>query len=780
VGARLPAGAARLTRPPLPVNSPLDVGPAGRRAGRRLLADLRAGRAFLASELSQPGWIDFGAFRWRDIDLRRAARAAFGVITPLAIGVATGHIAFGSFAALGALPAGFISFRGITRTRVLAVLLAAAGMAISTFVGATAEASHPLLLVPVIFAWAYLAGLLAALGPTALAVSLQWPVALLIASALPLAPGQAAVRALLVLAGGLWQGVLVVSSWALDRGGAERAAMSQSLLALSRYAASLAAGSHLPPPPTTMAGRQALRDPNPLMRSAARLQLLELTEEADRIRASLTAVGLDRTADGHQAAGHDLLLSASRVLEELGEALTGRSPRRPQHLAAAKRLLAATSAEVGARWQWAGEALLGQLRAACRIIEAGSDAEPATAGKPRPLTPWRQPPARELILTLRASIGTSTEAGRHALRLAVVTALAEVIVRAAGLPHGYWGVLTIFIVLRPDYSSTVYRGLQRAAGTVAGAGLGVLTVLLGHFGIAVLLVGIAVSLLAAYAVFTVHYLLYAVFLTDFVVVLLALLGLPPGPTALARLAGTGIGTGLALLAYVLWPTWEGTSASEKFARLFGLQGSYAAALLRAYTRPDDGSVARRAELQRAARRARIDADASADRLADEPDHPPMTGQLARALIAVGHRIAQACIALNAALAVHQASRSARIDDIGLQPQLDELAAGVAAATRQLARAVRGLASTGDQVGTVPLPPLRSQQQVIALAARGADSGAGSSAPGLPAGAVGPAASADGAPINPGAGDAGLVAATDGLVDAINTAAHILRYPGRVP
>ena len=55
-----------------------------------------------------------------------------------------------------------------------------------------------------------------------------------------------------------------------------------------------------------------------------------------------------------------------------------------------------------------------------------------------------------------------------------------------------------------------------------GAGLGVCTVLVGRLGPAALLAGVGISLLAAYAVFTVNYLLYAVFLTDFVVVLLAI------------------------------------------------------------------------------------------------------------------------------------------------------------------------------------------------------------------------------------------------------------------
>jgi hypothetical protein len=748
--------------------SPPPDRPAGR-AGRRLLADLRSGRAFLAAELSQPGWLDFGAFRWRDLAPGRAARAAFGVITPLAIGVAAGRIALGSFAALGALPAGFISFRGITRSRLLAVVLAAAGMAVSTFVGATADASHPLLLVPVIFCWAYLAGLLGALGPTALAVSLQWPVALLIGSALPLGPKPAAGRALLVLAGGLWQGVLVASSWALDRGGAERTAMAESFLALAGYAADLAAGGQQPPAPVTLPGRRALTDPNPLMRTAARQWLLDLSEETERIRASLTAVGIgraardpnpgDRTPGDRRPGGHELMSGAETVLTELAAALTSRPAERPEHLAAAERVLATASAEPSARWHWAGEALLGQLRAAGRMTGQLNDAEPARTD--RRLPGWSQPASvRDMALTLRASIGTSSEAGRHALRLAVVTAVAEVVVRAAGLPHGYWGVLTIFIVLRPDYSSTVYRGVQRAAGTVAGAGLGVLTVQLMHLGTIALLGGIALSLLAAYAVFTVNYLLYAVFLTDFVVVLLALLGLPPGSTVIARLEGTGVGTGLALLAYVLWPTWEGTSASEKFARLFASQGRYASTLLRAYTRPGGNGAAGRSDLQLAVRRARADAVASADRLAGEPDHPPMTADLARSLASAGHRISQACIGLAAAIGVHHATPPAT-PDATLQPRLDQLADGVAAATTQLATTLRTMAGT-DAPPAPPVPPLRLQQQAIWQAASG------------PARAAEPARATAAQP----AGEAaGLFAATDSLVDAINTAAHILRRYG---
>ena len=213
-----------------------------RRTARRYGAELRASQTFLDAEVGGGGWLKLGQFRWRNVTPGRAARATFGVLTPLVIGFATHHVEYGTFAALGAVPAGMVSFQGVTRTRVLLVSLAVMGMAISTFIGGAAAFGMPWALVPVIMLWCYVAGMCAALGPTAIVVTTQWPVAVLIASAVPLSPADAALRAVLVLAGGLWQGALVVSSWALSLGGAERTAMAASYATLSSYAAELAGG----------------------------------------------------------------------------------------------------------------------------------------------------------------------------------------------------------------------------------------------------------------------------------------------------------------------------------------------------------------------------------------------------------------------------------------------------------------------------------------------------------------------------------------------------------
>jgi uncharacterized membrane protein YccC len=756
VAAGLPPRPAGLTEKPRQVSvAAPPILSAVRRGLRQYLSDLRTSQAFLAGEVSHGGWLNLGQFRWHNIAAGRGARTALGVLAPLVLGIATGHPEYGTFAALGALPAGFVSFRGITRTRVLLVVITAAGMAVSTFVGAATAAGPAWFLVPVIMVWAYVAGVCAALGPSAVAVSLQWPVAVLIASAIPLSPAQAALRASLVLAGGLWQGALVVSSWALSRGSGERAAMAGSYESLGRYAAELAAGSGQPPAADTLPGTYALRDPNPLMRGAARQHLIDLMEEAERIRTTLTVLGGPGRAgpvptapevgapEGTDAPGERrraLLAASARSLDEIAAALRSRRSERASHLDLAREPISSESAAAGHSWNWAAEALAGQLRSAARITERLNAAEPArSGGSPRP--PLR-PPARDLLVTLRASLGTSSEAGRHALRLAAIAGLAEVIAQAADLPHGYWAALTVLIVLRPDYGSTLYRGLQRAAGTVLGAGLGVATVLLGHLGSGALLAGIGVSLFAAYAVFPVNYLFYAVFLTDFVVVLLALAGLPADQTALDRLIGTGVGTALALTAYVLWPTWERTTASEKFTRLVLAQCRFADLMLRAYSRPASQEASRARPLKLAARRARLDAEASADRLADEPDRPPLTRELAQGLVSAGHRLALATLALEAAVGEHHARlRRAGLEHSApvaeqdpLQERLDRLASMVRQASAQLAESLRRLGPPGR------LPPLRAVQSGIP--ADSADAGA-------------------------------LFAATDGLVDALNTTAETL-------
>ncbi|HLI37584.1 MAG TPA: FUSC family protein [Streptosporangiaceae bacterium] len=722
---------------------------------------LRAGRRIVSAELRRGGWLRFGQFRWQDMDLFAAVRAGVGMITPLAAGIAAGHAGYGVFAALGSLPAGFASFQGVSRTRVTTIVLATAGMAAATFAGGTAAYVNGWLLVPAVVAVSYLIGLFVALGPRFSVAGLQWVIQLVIASDIPLPPREAALRAAFVLAGGLWQGILVVASWAVVRGGQERSALAATYRALGQYAATLSGeasgtdGRPGPPQAVAFPGTEVLRDPNPLLGVPVRLRMLLLLEQAERIRATLAALATFTPQSG-------LLTESAQILSGLAGAIEARRGHGQRAAALAERI-EAVSVPGDAAWAWAGEALLGQLRAAARILgrlddtAAEPSAEPATAGGRRH-RPWRT--AAATLSPLRGSTGLSSEAGRHALRLAVIAGAGEVIAVGTGLPHGYWVVLTIAIVLKPDYASTVYRGVQRAAGTVIGAGLGVATALLLHVSAAALVAGIGVTMTIAYAVFAVNYLLYAVFLTDFVVALLALLGEPADTTAIARLAGTVIGGTLALAGYFTWPTWAGDPAQRRIARLFETQARYAAALLRACADPRAADPKCLRSAQQTARTARFDAEAATDRLADEPARPPVTAALAYALTGAMRRFAHAALILHAAIESERAGGD--VDAAAL----DRFASGLVAAAEAIARSLQ------TQAPPRRLPPLRQMQRELnAAAAPGTRT-----PPGIRAG-----------PGNGWADDAGdgpregsatigdvLLTATDEFTDALDTAADVLR------
>jgi uncharacterized membrane protein YccC len=670
---------------------------------------LRSSRSYLARFQWRKLW-QFGPFRWSDVAPWRAARVAVGVMVPLAVGSALGHLDYGAFAALGALPAGLASFQGVTRTRVTAVVVASGGMAVSTFVGAATAAAAPWLLVPVVVVLGYVVGLAACLGPRLSMAAIQWPVALLIAFGIPLGPTEAALRAGLVLAGGLFQGVLVAVSWAFRRGDPERLALAGSYRILAVYASGLAAGQFGPPSSMAFPAAAALADPNPLLPMTARLYYLDLLEQAERIRTSLAALA-ERAAEDPSGAALRSAADAARALDLIAGTLSVGRADRAGRIRELNQLLSSLTVVPGTSGHVAAEALFGQLRAVTQSLARHDTVPgriPAGHAVSGPVVPTTQDEVGWAALTLRANLTPSGETGRHAVRLAVVAGLAEVVVEATGLFEGRWVVLTIFLVLKPDYTGTVYRSFQRAVGTAVGAGLGAAAAWLAHSSSGGLIVAAGIAVAAAYALFEVNYVIYSSFLTVFIVILLDILGLPADTTAVARLIDTVIGAAFALIAYSVWPTWEGVTAQEKFAWLVEAHGEYTTALLHSLAHPWQTSPAQLRGLQAAARRARTDAEASSDRLADEPPHPPLTPTVAQTLVAVVTRLAHTELSLHA-LVPPQATATGREEGEARDAdahRLDALATAFNTTMISLAEAVRTLQPPG------PIPPLRQIQSAL--------------------------------------------------------------------
>jgi uncharacterized membrane protein YccC len=121
------------------------------------------------------------------------------------------------------------------------------------------------------------------------------------------------------------------------------------------------------------------------------------------------------------------------------------------------------------------EALAGRLRAVVAL--AADDAPPASdarRGRAQPDTDTqvREAAWTDAIAVLRANLTFRSAAFRHAVRLAVCLAGADVIARGLHLPWPYWVPLTVAVVLRPEFGSTFSRGVGRVVGTLLGLALG--------------------------------------------------------------------------------------------------------------------------------------------------------------------------------------------------------------------------------------------------------------------------------------------------------------------
>src|SRR3546814_11399780 len=65
------------------------------------------------------------------------------------------------------------------------------------------------------------------------------------------------------------------------------------------------------------------------------------------------------------------------------------------------------------------------------------------------------------LQTLRANLGLSSVAMRHAIRCAVCLGIAVACGRLLEIPHGAWIPMTAAIVLRPDFGGTLDRKSTR-------------------------------------------------------------------------------------------------------------------------------------------------------------------------------------------------------------------------------------------------------------------------------------------------------------------------------
>jgi len=633
-----------------------------------------------------------------DVPLRVVLRNTAAVVLPLGIGLATGHTEIGLAIGAGALDTMFSDQPGPYRQRTQQLLLASLAAGLASLCGFLIGGQLLLILAATV-AFGFFGGLLVVFGTDTARVGMTSMILLVITASTPTSLADALIGASLIFSGGLLLTLFSLAAWPWQRYLPERHALATVYAGLSVVAAQK---THDDGDVPALTDAMTTLQHTLLGRHRSHGRAMEafgvLLELAERIRLELTAMTELRANPSIHAMFRD---DAARVLSAIADALEQAAP--PEQAARALRTLQASErALLDGSSNASGlnahiHALSGQLAAAVRNADwAGSQGElRASAEETRLPDTLRSSSA---WATLRANLTPRSVAFRHAVRTAVCLSAALWISRLLQLPHGYWLPMTAAIVLRPDFAATFSFGLLRVVGTVLGL---VLTTVLLHITPSepwTHLVLMAVLCMGFRYLATAHYGIAVAALTGTVVILLSFGGVNSGAAVMDRVINTALGCGMALLAYIAWPTWERGRARAALAVMLDAYVSY----LHALARPDQRNTHR--ETRSAARTARTNAQASIDRMRTEPATPPELLALARALFANGNRLARTAMTLEAL-----------IDDLATLPDKTEINSFVdesANALQMIANALR------EQTAIDVLPDLRTRQRALVTLMQG--------------------------------------------------------------
>ena len=649
-----------------------------------------------------------------------AGRNTLGVSVPLVIGALHGSAALGLASTIGALQTSFADRPGPYRLRMLRMGAVAVSVGVTSVLAVLCSGSN-LASAALLLVLGFLAGLMLTAGPAATQLGVAATACALIIGHQPQSAGHALRVGLLVLAGGALQAALAIAAWPLRRHLPERralAALYAGLAGLARHPPGTGVG---PPLVAALAEtRQTLyglgHDHGPSV-EAYRV----LLDESGRIRRELLVLGgycerlHEEAQHAAEAALRSALESCGDVLDEVATALLRGRPVDQSALDPVRARLAAVRDDLdgdpadradhsAAATRRAASArlrtLAGQLRAAVETARTGAteggrgDEDDDTYGVRK---------LRDPLAIVRANLAPDSAVLRHAVRLAVLLSVSDLVVRQVGVARGYWVPLTILVVLRPDFASTFQRGTFRVAGTIIGL---LLATVLVHFvpGGQWYAIGlIAVFFFGMRLAGPANVGLSAVSLSALVVILLSLAGVSAHEAVVRRAVDTLIGGTLALVATLLWPVWEREVVAVRLAGLLSAYGDYALAV--ADLTPDK---ARMQKARAAARLARTNAQASVDRARSEPVSGHAEVELGDAVLANTHRFINAMLTIDALRPALRETLLQRQHGAGV-PELEELLRRAAGMLDDAERSVR--------TGAVPpaWPDLRTAHEDLAQA-----------------------------------------------------------------
>ncbi len=532
--------------------------------------------------------IDRAGVRWM-IPLRLAIGS--GVV--LAIALAVVDVSDAVPLAFGLAATGLADLRGSFRPRARGLGLSVVCMTLATGLGESV-AGHPELHVAAAALIAFAAGYACIAGPR---VGLAGVLALMmfaVYSGKPQTFDHGLRITLLTAIGCVIAALLVLLPILLARMGGMRSDLAVAYRELG-FALKEDPHWHRRPAPVTSLDVAVARIDEVRPRGATAGWYATLTGGVERLRVALTALQPERAAapsaalDALMRATGEFAIAAAGAIEievrrrhvpaaaaRLGLALDAARRDLPQRLEPALAAIEAEAAAIAAAL--AAPYPLG------RRVEVESKSLPVPFG--RPIAALRVPDANRVFL-------------RHAIRLSIAFSVATALSYALRVEHAVWLPMTVALVLKPDYASTMPRLVARVLGVLVGV-VGTV-VLLGVFGTgpAVLVAATILGSLLFIAYMVHGYVLAVLGVTLFIEVMDYADADAVRYTVAANIVTVAIAALLVGIVMRAWPTRTTGTIALVLAAFARALGAYATTA----RDPGDGDVAARRALAAARARA---------------------------------------------------------------------------------------------------------------------------------------------------------------------------------
>ncbi|MBQ0786206.1 MAG: FUSC family protein, partial [Oceanihabitans sp.] len=252
---------------------------------------------------------------------------------------------------------------------------------------------------------------------------------------------------------------------------------------------------------------------------------------------------------------------------------------------------------------------------------------------------------------------------RHALRLTAAIVFGFLLGSVLDLKNAYWIVLSIVVIMRPNYGLTKERSKNRIIGTIIGAIIAT-TIILITQNTTVYMVLAVISLTFAFSLIQQSYKAGAAFITLNIIFVYSLIDPNAFLVVQYRVIDTVLGASIAVLAnYILFPSWEYKNLDSVIVNVITSNSNYLEATKKLYHHKEANRLAYKL-YRKEAFLAMSNLNAAFQRVTQDPKSKQKESVLIYDIVTLNHTILSAIASIGSYILNHNTtSASEEFDTI---------------------------------------------------------------------------------------------------------------------